>query len=221
MTQWLGLFLAMLILAGPNTIRGYARDSAILPEQATAGKSAPAGQTSAATVDRILPERANEMKAAAERILQVIREDKEFDQSDLRFMEAFRKAHAALDIKVVVESRYFAHGKRFQAIRLQDTAAACKRVIGAFNQDGGDAHFSSDDLDLLQAFRQALVAAEIIRSASSPALAKKVTKEEIQAGVEASKRILDAFNEKGGDASFSWEDKEIMKTFAKVLPSPK
>jgi hypothetical protein len=65
------------------------------------------------------------------------------------------------------------------------------------------------------------VAAEIIQRASSPALAKKVTKEEIQAGVEASKRILDAFNKEGGDASFSSADEDILRTFAKALQMPK
>jgi hypothetical protein len=221
MAQWLGPLLAVLIFAAPDTFRGFARDSALLPEQATAGKKTPVGQTQTVTVDRILPERAKAVLEAGERILKAIGENREVNQSDLRLHEAYEKASAALDIKLVVESRHFTYGKRFRRARLQETIDVSKRVVGAFNKDGGDAHFSSIDLDTLQAIQFALVAAETIQKANSPALARKLGKEKIQAGVEASQRVLDEFNEKGGHASFGSADKGILRTFAEALRKPK
>lgn len=211
------LCLVVLCFTVGASMRGADRDAGLVQEQGTPAKAAPAGQDPVVPDDRILQTRRDEVKVATDRILQTIREDRDPNQRDVRLMNAFRTASAALAICIVVQSPHFTYGKRFRRDRLEEGIGACKRVIRTFNADGAEAYFSPSDLEFLQALQRALGAAEALQRGNSPAVQAKLKKEQRQRVLAASQRIVDEFNTNGGNAHFAPDDMENLKVIAQVL----
>lgn len=171
---------------------------------------------------RIKEERVKEVREASERIQKEFREkggDAAFSGDDLSLMKVAKKATFAVDINRVAPSRELTKGIKKELV--QKAMEVSKRVVEEFNEKGRSAAFIWDDLNYLQAFRTALVAVDTLQKAASPALIKNMKQEEVQEAIEASKRILATFNEKGNGTDFSSKDEGTLKKFQNALGSSK
>lgn len=105
--------------------------------------------------------------------------------------------------------------------RIQEAKEASYHVAVAFGETGTDEGFRSSDLGTIKAFQRAFVATDVLGKATISAYTRNVDKDLLQKAVEASKRFLATFNEKGKDASFYSEDKDTLKAFQKALAGSK
>ncbi len=206
--------------AQPNAFQPQQRNKKSKPKEA----ATPAQDSTqyAELTAVISAERVKEVREASDRMTKEFREkggDAVFNGDDLGLMNTAKKATFARDINLAAQSRELTKGIKKELV--QKAMEVSKRVVGEFNEKGRSAAFSWDDLNYLQAFRTALVAVDTLQKAASPAQIKNMKQEEVQEAIEASKRILATFNEKGNGTDFTSKDEGTLKKFQSVLDKSK
>ncbi len=172
-------------------------------------------------VHGIKPERVQGCVEAAEHILKQLREDVPFSDSDVRMQRACRIALAVSDVNLVAASPLPEHKKHIKLERFQKAEEVSARVLAEFNERGEDAAYPSDDLEILDTFRMALLAMDTAEKTASRVKSKGVAAELVQSARQAAQHILAQFNEQGYEAKFSPDDEEQLRDFHNALPENK
>lgn len=142
-----------------------------------------------------------------------------FSSSERGLMKAYLRADNAADVIEKAASPTLTKGMKKEQI--QHATEAGKAVLTEFNEKGEDASFSSDNERVVEIFLTVVLATETTQKAQSPKLTKNLKKEEIQAAVEASNRILAEFNANEWKSRFADSDEEALENFRKALSPSK